>query len=165
VGAAGHRLFALHGPLSRSLNGGTGGPVPANCGYSRPAGLRHRNATKLALSNVGTVTTSRVELDMTARVTPRPTGIAALGAIDLTQPPDSVQPAYSIFNACLALASVAGWRVPFLGRNLGDKSYATFIQRSVNNINPYVARDDTRYVGNNARHDVWAVNASSQMPP
>jgi iron complex outermembrane receptor protein len=65
-----------------------------------------------------------------------------------------VQPADSIFNARLALASVAGWRMALLGKNLGDKSYATFIQSSGNNINPYVARDDKRCFGNNARHDV-----------
>ena len=72
---------------------------------------------------------------------------------DITQQPDSVQPAYTVVNASLALVSTAGWRVSLLGKNLGDKSYATFIQNSGNNINRYVPRDDKRYFGINARYD------------
>ncbi len=72
---------------------------------------------------------------------------------DLSQQPDSVQPAYTIYNATIALASTAGWRVAVLGKNLGDTSYATFIQSSGNHINRYVPRDDKRYVGVNVRYD------------
>jgi iron complex outermembrane receptor protein len=72
---------------------------------------------------------------------------------DLQQQPDSVQPAYTIYNASLALVSTAGWRVALLGKNLGDKSYASFIQSSGNHINRYVPRDDQRYWGINARYD------------
>ena len=72
---------------------------------------------------------------------------------DLSQQPDSVQPGYSIFNATVALASTAGWRVAVLGKNLGDQSYATFIQSSGNHINRYVPRDDKRYFGVNLRYD------------
>ena len=72
---------------------------------------------------------------------------------DLQQQPDSVQGAYTIVNASIALQSTAGWRVALLGKNLGDKSYATFIQSSGNHINRYVPRDDQRYFGVNVRYD------------
>ena len=72
---------------------------------------------------------------------------------DLQQQPDSVQGAYTIVNASIALHSTAGWRVALLGKNLGDKSYATFIQNSGNHINRYVPRDDKRYFGVNVRYD------------
>ena len=167
------------------------------------------------LINAGTVTTSGVEVDMTARVTPALTVSAAVANIearvlnfncppgaaascningrqmpfapdwkasvrakyvqslggkltleygvdanrqsstnfDLSQQPNSVQPAYTIYNASLALASTAGWRVSILGKNLGDQSYATFVQNGGNHINRYVPRDDQRYFGVNARYD------------
>ena len=72
---------------------------------------------------------------------------------DLQQQPDSVQGAYTIVNASVALVSTAGWRVALIGKNLGDKSYASFIQNSGNHINRYVPRDDERYFGVNARYD------------
>ncbi|MDE2276946.1 MAG: TonB-dependent receptor [Burkholderiales bacterium] len=72
---------------------------------------------------------------------------------DLTQQPDSVQPAYTIVNAMVSLESAAGWRLSLLGKNLGNRSYATFIQSSGNNINRYVPRDDRRYFGIDARYD------------
>lgn len=72
---------------------------------------------------------------------------------DLQQQPDSVQPAYGIFNARIALQSVRGWTFALIGRNLGDKSYATLIQNSGNNINRYVPRDDSRYFGASVRYD------------
>ena len=72
---------------------------------------------------------------------------------DLQQQPDSVQPAYTIVNATLGLQSTAGWRVALLAKNLGDQSYATFIQNSGNHINRYVPRDDQRYFGVNVRYD------------
>jgi len=167
------------------------------------------------LVNAGSVTTSGMELDVTARLTPRltltasvanvearvaqfncPVGAAAScdingkplpfspdwkgslrlkytqplgGALsmdfgvdanyqsttnfDLQQQPDSFQPGYTIVNATIALQSTAGWRVALLGKNLGDRSYAGFIQNSGNHINRYVPRDDKRYFGINARYD------------
>lgn len=72
---------------------------------------------------------------------------------DLQQQPDSVQPGYTIVNATLGLQSKAGWRVSLLAKNLGDQSYATFIQNSGNHINRYVPRDDQRYFGVNVRYD------------
>ena len=64
-----------------------------------------------------------------------------------------MQPAYSIVNATIGLQSTAGWRVAVLGKNLGNTSYATFIQNSGNHINRYVPRDDKRYFGVNLRYD------------
>ncbi len=72
---------------------------------------------------------------------------------DLQQQPDAYQPAYSVWNASIALQSTAGWRVALLGKNLGNQSYATFIQSGGNHINRYVPRDDKRYFGVNARYD------------
>jgi iron complex outermembrane recepter protein len=72
---------------------------------------------------------------------------------DLQQQPDSIQPGYSIWNASLGLVSADGWRATLIAKNLGDKSYATFIQSGGNHINRYVPRDDQRYVGINLRYD------------
>ncbi len=73
---------------------------------------------------------------------------------DLSQQPDSFQPSYSIINASVGLSdTAAGWRVALVGKNLADKSYATFIQSSGSNINRYVPRDDQRYFGVTARWD------------
>ena len=74
-------------------------------------------------------------------------------SFDLQQQPNSVQPAYSIYNATVALQSTAGWRVALLGKNLANQSYATFVQNSGNHINRYVPRDDERYFGINLRYD------------
>lgn len=73
---------------------------------------------------------------------------------DLSQQPDSFQPAYAIVNATIGLNdSRAGWRAALLLKNLGNKSYASFVQSSGTNINRYVPRDDQRYVGVTARYD------------
>ncbi|MCE2916955.1 MAG: TonB-dependent receptor, partial [Rubrivivax sp.] len=73
---------------------------------------------------------------------------------DLQQQPNSFQREYAIFNASLAFYNPnAGWRVALIGKNLGDTSYATFVQNSGNNINRYVPRDDKRFVGVNVRYD------------
>ncbi|MDE2145629.1 MAG: TonB-dependent receptor [Burkholderiales bacterium] len=73
---------------------------------------------------------------------------------DLAQSPDAIQPAYGIFNASIELAhDTQGWRVALLVKNLFNKSYATFLQNSGNNVNRYVPRDDQRYFGINARYD------------
>ena len=75
---------------------------------------------------------------------------------DLSQQPNSFQPAYAIFNATLGLADPkAGWRAALLMKNLADKSYATFVQNSGGSgfINRYVPRDDQRYTGVTLRYD------------
>ncbi|MBU6260273.1 MAG: TonB-dependent receptor [Burkholderiales bacterium] len=72
---------------------------------------------------------------------------------DLAQSPDAIQPAYGIVNASVGVASLAGWRVALIGKNLANRSYATFLQNSGNNINRYVPRDDQRYFGISAHYD------------
>lgn len=72
---------------------------------------------------------------------------------DLQQQPNSFQPAYAIFNARIGVQSSNGWSVAVVGRNLADKSYATLVQSSGNNVNRYVPRDDSRYWGVNMRYD------------
>ena len=72
---------------------------------------------------------------------------------DLAQSPDAIQGAYGILNLSAGLAHTGGWRVALLIRNALNKSYASFLQNSGNNINRYVPRDDQRYVGLNARYD------------
>ncbi|MEO5735736.1 MAG: TonB-dependent receptor [Rubrivivax sp.] len=72
---------------------------------------------------------------------------------DLQQQPNSFQGAYGIVNASVALAANAGWRVALIGKNLGDKSHASFVQNSGTNINRYVPRDDKRYFGITGRYD------------
>jgi iron complex outermembrane recepter protein len=73
---------------------------------------------------------------------------------DLSQQPDSFQPSYAIVNATVGLTSnKGGWRTALLLKNLGNKSYATFVQSSGTNINRYVPRDDQRYIGVTGRYD------------
>jgi iron complex outermembrane receptor protein len=72
---------------------------------------------------------------------------------DLAQSPDAIQPAYGILGASVGIASAQGWRVALIGRNLGNKSYAAFLQNSGTNINRYVPRDDQRYFGINGRYE------------
>jgi len=73
---------------------------------------------------------------------------------EITQQPDSFQPAYSIVNASVSLYNAdAGWRLTLIGKNLGDKSYATLVQSTGSHINRYVPRDDRRYFGVNLRYD------------
>lgn len=72
---------------------------------------------------------------------------------DLQQQPNSFQPEFAIYNARIGLQSTSGWSLALIGRNLGDKSYATLVQSSGSNINRYVPRDDRRYFGVNLRYD------------
>ncbi|SDH87935.1 iron complex outermembrane recepter protein [Pseudomonas flavescens] len=72
----------------------------------------------------------------------------------LDQNPDTVQGAYGIWNASVALADYnQGWRVALLAKNLADKSYTPYIIDSTSNVRRWVPRDDERYVGIQARKD------------
>ena len=72
---------------------------------------------------------------------------------DLSVATNSIQPAYGIVNAMVALSSgVGGWRVALLGKNLRDTSYASFLGAGANTQRS-VPRDDQRYYGINARLD------------
>ena len=66
----------------------------------------------------------------------------------LDQNPDTVQGAYGIWNASIALANYNdGWRVALIGKNLGDKSYAQSLASGGSYIYRAVPRDDERYFG------------------
>lgn len=72
----------------------------------------------------------------------------------LDQNPDTVQGAYGIWNASIALADYNdGWRVALLGKNLGDKSYAQMLASGGDYIYRSVPRDDGRYFGVQLRKD------------
>jgi iron complex outermembrane receptor protein len=72
----------------------------------------------------------------------------------LDQNPDTVQGAYGIWNASIALADYNdGWRVALLGKNLGDKSYAQMLASGGDYIYRAVPRDDGRYFGVQLRKD------------
>ncbi|MCY1284144.1 Pesticin receptor [compost metagenome] len=72
----------------------------------------------------------------------------------LDQNPDTVQGAYGIWNASVALADYnAGWRVALLGKNLADKSYAQALASGGGYIYRAVPRDDQRYFGIQVRKD------------
>lgn len=72
----------------------------------------------------------------------------------LDQNPNTVQGAYGIWNASIALADYNdGWRVALLGKNLGDKSYAQMLASGGDYIYRSVPRDDGRYFGVQLRKD------------
>lgn len=72
----------------------------------------------------------------------------------LDQNPDTIQGAYGIWNASIALADYnAGWRVALLGKNLADKSYAQALASGGSYIYRAVPRDDQRYFGVQLRKD------------
>ncbi|WP_137970997.1 TonB-dependent receptor [Pseudomonas sp. F(2018)] len=72
----------------------------------------------------------------------------------LDQNPDTVQGAYGIWNASIALADYNdGWRVALLGKNLADKSYAQSLASGGTYIYRAVPRDDQRYFGVQLRKD------------
>ncbi|TBV10973.1 TonB-dependent receptor [Stutzerimonas kirkiae] len=72
----------------------------------------------------------------------------------LDQNADTVQDAYGIWNASVALADYdAGWRVALLGKNLGDKSYAQALATGGGHVYRAVPRDDERYFGIQLRKD------------
>jgi len=73
---------------------------------------------------------------------------------DISQFADTIQGAYGIVNASATLSKPAqGWRVALVVKNLGDKSYASFLGRGGSYVNRWVPRDDQRTVGLNLHLD------------
>ncbi len=73
---------------------------------------------------------------------------------DLSTSPNTLQPAYGVFNASVSLASTeSGWRVTLVGKNLADKSYSQFLLPGGANTQRSVPRDDKRYYGVNVRYE------------
>ena len=72
----------------------------------------------------------------------------------LDQNPDTIQGAYGIWNASVALADYnEGWRVALLAKNLTDKSYSPALASGNTHIYRAVPRDDERYFGVQVRKD------------
>jgi iron complex outermembrane receptor protein len=73
---------------------------------------------------------------------------------DIGQYADTIQGAYGLWNAGLALVQPAdGWRLSLQARNLLNKSYASLLARGGSYVNRWVPRDDQRYFGIQARYD------------
>lgn len=71
----------------------------------------------------------------------------------ITQTPDTIQPAYGIWNASIGLVSDAakGWEVRAVVKNLLDKHYSPALgYGAVAGVTRFVPRDNNRYVGVNA---------------
>jgi iron complex outermembrane recepter protein len=72
----------------------------------------------------------------------------------LPQSPYTMQSAYGIVNASVALDDAAhGWRLTLLAKNLANKSYAAFLTSQFDGLARLVPRDDERYFGINFRKD------------
>ena len=71
----------------------------------------------------------------------------------VNQTPDTVEHAYGIWNARIALADVSGWYGAFLVKNITNQHYDNILTRLSLGDARYVPRDDTRYVGINLRKD------------
>lgn len=72
----------------------------------------------------------------------------------LDQNQNTIQGAYGIWNASIALANYNdGWRLALLGKNLADKSYAQALATGGNYVYRAVPRDDQRYFGVQLRKD------------
>nr|WP_235985926.1 TonB-dependent receptor [Acinetobacter baretiae] len=66
----------------------------------------------------------------------------------LDQNPNTIQPAYGLWNASIALNDTTDdWRIALNIRNILDKSYATLLSTNGNRITRQVPRDDQRYFG------------------
>ncbi|MEE1921494.1 TonB-dependent receptor [Pseudomonas sp. 148P] len=73
---------------------------------------------------------------------------------DISQNADTIQGAYGIWNASVALADYnEGWRVALLAKNLADKSYSPLLATGGNYVYRAVPRDDERYFGIQLRKD------------
>ncbi|PVX31571.1 TonB-dependent receptor [Sphingomonas pokkalii] len=70
----------------------------------------------------------------------------------ITQTPDTIQPAYGIWNASIALIGDEHWELRALVKNILDQHYAnTLAYGTTAGVVRYVPRDNDRYVGLNAR--------------
>ncbi|MHA6197961.1 TonB-dependent receptor [Pseudomonas wadenswilerensis] len=73
---------------------------------------------------------------------------------DISQNADTIQGAYGLWNASVALADYnEGWRVALLAKNLADKSYSPLLATGGNYVYRAVPRDDERYFGIQLRKD------------
>jgi iron complex outermembrane receptor protein len=72
----------------------------------------------------------------------------------ITETPDTIQPAYGIWNASIALASEDHWEIRGVVKNIANKHYSPFIAYgAVAGVSRFVPRDNDRYFGVNANID------------
>jgi iron complex outermembrane receptor protein len=69
----------------------------------------------------------------------------------ITQTPDTIQPAYGIWNASIALLNESRWEIRGVVRNILDNHYSPYIAYgAVAGVSRFVPRDNDRYFGVNA---------------
>jgi iron complex outermembrane receptor protein len=70
----------------------------------------------------------------------------------ITQNPDTIQPAYGLWNASIALIGGERWELRALVKNILDQHYSNYlVYGTTAGVVRYVPRDNDRYVGLNAR--------------
>ncbi|MFV3131229.1 TonB-dependent receptor [Niveispirillum sp. KHB5.9] len=71
----------------------------------------------------------------------------------INQTPDTVQPAFGLWNASIGFESGEGLRVTLLARNIADTHYSTQLNTFGSGVVRFVPRDDRRYFGANIRQE------------
>jgi iron complex outermembrane receptor protein len=71
----------------------------------------------------------------------------------INQTPDTIQPAYGIWNAGIAFTTSNGLRLAVIAKNLLNQHYSTNLATFGQGIVRWVPRDDNRYFGFNVRKD------------
>jgi iron complex outermembrane recepter protein len=71
----------------------------------------------------------------------------------INQTPDTIQPAYTLWNANLTYRMRKGLEINLIGKNLGNTSYSTYLQQFGQGVTRFVPRDDQRYFGVNIHKD------------
>jgi iron complex outermembrane receptor protein len=73
----------------------------------------------------------------------------------LTETPNTIQPAYGVWNASVALlGKTNGWTARFLVKNILDQHYSPYLAGgNLGGLVRWVPRDDQRYVGINLHKD------------
>ncbi len=71
----------------------------------------------------------------------------------INQTPDTVQPAFGLWNASVRFESGDGLRVTFLARNIANTHYSTQLNTFGSGVVRFVPRDDCRYFGATIRQE------------
>ena len=72
----------------------------------------------------------------------------------LAETPDTIQPAFGIWNASIGVQSKQGLQLRFIVNNITDQSYSEALARgSLGGVVRFVPRNDHRYVGVTVRQD------------
>ena len=72
----------------------------------------------------------------------------------LTETPNTIQPAYAIWNASLALLGKDGWQARVFVKNITNQHYSDYLANgNIGGTLRYVPRDDARFAGISLRKD------------